>query len=94
MQRQGIVNIELKQQSDLLFRLRISDDGVGIPSGFDIEEAASLGMSLMRGLSNQLEASFDVQRCSGTIISVIFPVQAEGHGTSNIIEEEIIPNAG
>lgn len=71
--RSGNIHIGLNMQSDTLYRLRISDDGIGLSADFDIDEAASLGMSLMRGLSNQLDASFDVQRCNGTIVSVIFP---------------------
>lgn len=85
--RKGIITIELKMQSDKLCRLRIADDGTGMPTNFDIEESTSLGMSLMRGLSNQLEASFEVQQCGGTIVSVVFPLHSEALNTPNIEEE-------
>lgn len=87
-QRTGVISIELKMQSDKRCRLRIADDGAGMPLNFDIEESTSLGMSLMRGLSNQLEASFGVQQCNGTIVSVVFPVHSEA-GNMPPIDEEI-----
>jgi two-component sensor histidine kinase len=71
---QGIIGIELKKQTDTLWRLRIFDNGIGLPLQFDIEVTASLGMSLMRGLSEQLDASFHVQGQQGTVITIIFPV--------------------
>lgn len=85
--RKGVLAIEFKMQSDKLCRLRIADDGVGMPDTFDIDEATSLGMSLMRGLSNQLEASFEVQQCGGTIVSVVFPLHHENLNTQNIEAE-------
>ena len=55
-----------KGKIDIFFRakpegnclLGISDNGIGIPEGKNIEESASLGMSLMQGLSVQLDGAF------------------------------------
>ncbi len=53
--RQGIIRVELGAVAGDRFRLRIADDGVGLPKGFAAEKSASLGMRLVRMLSSQLD---------------------------------------
>jgi len=51
----GIISITLGDRGDFL-ELRIRDEGVGIPDGFILEDARTLGMSLVRNIiTSQLE---------------------------------------
>ncbi len=73
----GEVKIILKRESKTSCKLSISDNGLGLPTGFDVEESDSLGMSLMKGLSEQLEGTFEVKNQKGLTLTVIFPIKSE-----------------
>jgi len=49
----GEVIISLKKLYDTTYQLNISDNGIGSPAGFELENTDSFGMSLMHGLSEQ-----------------------------------------
>jgi two-component sensor histidine kinase len=71
-QRSGLISISMEHGEADQFKLIIADNGIGLPPGFDLQQSASLGMSLMRGLSKQLHGSFDLRNERGLRISVIF----------------------
>jgi PAS domain S-box-containing protein len=54
----GEITIELFQKGDKI-NLKIMDNGVGLPSGFSIESTQSLGLQLIRTLSEQLRAEYE-----------------------------------
>jgi len=62
--------LELLETSEIQFI--ISDNGIGLPQGFDIEKADSLGMSLIKGLSDDLEGNLSIESNNGTCIKIIF----------------------
>jgi len=81
--KNGIINIALKhiQGHNLLFSisdngiglpLSISDNGIGLPQNFDDVNARSMGMKLMRGLSEDIDGKFTVTGNNGTTIVVEF----------------------
>ncbi len=54
----GLIEIILKAEGeDILFEVR--DDGVGLPEGFEMSELNSLGMTLIRTLTDQLEGTLN-----------------------------------
>ncbi|MDP1812816.1 MAG: sensor histidine kinase [Leadbetterella sp.] len=69
--RNGVVAISMEHGEADQFKLTIADNGTGLPPGFDPRKSASLGMSLMRGLSKQLHGSFDLKNEDGLTISII-----------------------
>lgn len=71
--QEGIISITLITIDDLRRELCIFDNGNGLPLQWNTEENSTLGMSLMRGLSEQLDGTFEVKSRQGTIIRVIFP---------------------
>ncbi len=75
--QKGEITIELKKESEKLCKLLIADNGIGLPEGFDVEESDSFGMSLMKGLCEQLEGSFEIQHQHGLTLKVIFPINFE-----------------
>ena len=50
----------------------MSDDGIGLPADFDPDESNSLGMNLMRGLSEQLDGSFNIKNDEGVCVEITF----------------------
>ena len=57
--------------------LQIKDNGKGLPADFNTEESDSLGINLMQGLSNQINADFSMRSENGTIISMEFDDMGE-----------------
>lgn len=70
--RRGEVFVSFKNTGNDNCELIISDDGVGLPADFDIDETDSLGMNLMRGLTDQLDGNFSIENKNGLRISVTF----------------------
>jgi len=50
----------------------VSDDGVGLPPKFEINNEKSLGMTLISGLSQQLDASLDIRNMGGAHFTLKF----------------------
>ena len=56
------------------YRLRVADDGVGLPEGFDPKAQKSLGMRAIEALSRQLGGRFEVEEPEvGASFAVVFP---------------------
>jgi PAS domain S-box-containing protein len=67
----GNIRIDLKRMNGKV-KLRVVDNGVGLPPGFDIENSQSLGMQLIQALTNQLDGELKVNRENGTSFEVSF----------------------
>ena len=52
--------------------LTISDNGIGIPDHADKKRTGSLGLSLMAGLSEDLDGYFSIENNNGTKIEISF----------------------
>ncbi len=55
-------------------RLTVSDHGAGLPEGFDMEGAETMGMQLVTALIDQLDGTVTVDGGEGTSITVLFQV--------------------
>jgi two-component sensor histidine kinase len=55
------------------FILRVGDDGVGIPERIDFRESQTLGLQLVRTLTDQLEGTVSLDRVGGTDFTITFP---------------------
>lgn len=54
--------------------IKISDNGKGLPPHFSLENARTLGMQLIKILSNQLSAEFYISSEQGTEINLAFSI--------------------
>jgi two-component sensor histidine kinase len=70
--RIGLIGISLSHTDPDHCLLSISDNGVGMPAHFTGKKAGSLGMSLMEGLSEDLDGSFVIENNKGTTIKISF----------------------
>ena len=71
----GKVTISLAESEKRRVRLRVGDNGVGLPSGFQFSEAKSLGLRLVQMLAYQLQASLDVTSEKGMQLTLKFMSQ-------------------
>jgi two-component sensor histidine kinase len=77
------VTVEMARRPEEL-RLRVSDDGVGLPSGFVLERDSNLGLQIVRTLvESELSGTIGVTGdASGTQVEVVIPVtRARPEGT-------------
>jgi PAS domain S-box-containing protein len=69
----GTIRVELGRVGEKGFRLVVADDGAGIPGGLDLAASPSLGLKLVRTLTDQLRAELKIHGGDGTTFEVIFP---------------------
>lgn len=71
---EGKINVSL-QQKDENYILIVDDDGIGLPEDFEQKAATSLGMTLIRELTSQINGEIEyLQRENGgTRVQIIFP---------------------
>ena len=70
--RTGTIRVELKKLDDGQLCLKVQDDGVGLPHGFEIHKIASMGLQLVCTLSEQLDASLVVNGDRGASFQLTF----------------------
>lgn len=58
--RTGQVRISLTPEDVESYHLCVTDNGVGLPTGFSLENTASLGLRLVSSLAGQLEGTLEV----------------------------------
>jgi PAS domain S-box-containing protein len=65
------VNINREQHRCIIV---VQDDGIGLPEGFRLEKATSLGLQLVTTLAKQLGGTIEFLRENGTKFTIEFPV--------------------
>ncbi|MFN1833745.1 PAS domain S-box protein [Balneola sp. MJW-20] len=69
---EGTIEIHFKDRDQDKLELIISDDGVGLPSNGKTDMKASLGMNLIKTLSNQLKADYEILNDNGARFIFVF----------------------
>lgn len=69
-QIQKRITLTLKKRNSMGLELTISDNGAGLPPGFQPENSTSLGMSLMHGLARQVNARIMIASKEGVAITL------------------------
>jgi PAS domain S-box-containing protein len=72
--RTGTVRVEMHRRNGLL-SLTVGDDGVGLPADLDVAAAGTLGLQLVRALTDQLDGTLELARRTGAEFRVTFPVR-------------------
>jgi PAS domain S-box-containing protein len=75
-ERRGEVRVRMTAANDR-FTLSVRDDGVGLPPRIDYLDTETLGLQLVRMLTEQIEGQFHLETTSGTEFVVRFPRQPE-----------------
>ena len=88
------LSISMKEIAKNNFLLQISDNGIGFPDNVNLSKPESLGLSLMKGLSEEIEGSFSIESDHGTTIKIYFsPNEQLLHSTSHQIPSPVSENA-
>jgi PAS domain S-box-containing protein len=72
---QGEIRVALTRQLGDEVLLSVSDDGVGLPDDADPEQTGTLGLQLVRLLTNQLAGDLSINRANPTRFSVRFQIR-------------------
>jgi two-component sensor histidine kinase len=72
-QRSGTVSVGLSPEAGG-FVLEVSDDGIGLPAGFDTEKSRSLGWLLVHSLVIQLDGKLTLVSGPGTTARISAPL--------------------
>ncbi|HWQ92741.1 MAG TPA: PAS domain S-box protein, partial [Clostridia bacterium] len=75
--RAGEVVVRIARQAGDMV-VSVADNGIGLPNGFQVERAETLGLQLVRTLTRQLDGTLEMRRGEGTEFAVRFPL-AEPH---------------
>jgi two-component sensor histidine kinase len=70
--KRGALRISLSSGDGGAVRLSVSDDGVGLPRGFDFTKTESLGLQLVCGLVTQLRGTIELGKDAGTEFRIEF----------------------
>jgi two-component system, sensor histidine kinase PdtaS len=66
------IAVSLRGGHDGQVCIRVRDNGVGLPPGFDWTKAGSMGLRVVQILARQLDATVEVCNDKGTKFSVAF----------------------
>ncbi len=70
--KNGTINITLVSTAENHYLLTIADNGIGMPGNYNGEKPGSLGISLMKGLSEDLDGSLNIENNNGTVLKISF----------------------
>jgi two-component sensor histidine kinase len=72
-ERKGEIRISFREQAPGELELAIQDDGIGSPASRGDHKTKSLGLSIVRILTTQLDGTLDQETCAGTRLVLRFP---------------------
>jgi two-component sensor histidine kinase len=75
--RKGNIRLKAKGLGDGMFELSVSDNGIGLPEGFNHETAESFGMEIVNALVDQIDGRLEVASSGGTGFRVVFKEKNE-----------------
>ena len=56
-------------------KFHYKDNGVGLPEGYDINTSRSLGWTIIKSLSSQLDGEYELFNDDGLNFTLTFPVK-------------------
>jgi two-component sensor histidine kinase len=71
--RRGDLNIQVTDLGDGNIRIRVADNGAGLPAGFQLSRSEGLGLQLVRDIvEDQLDGSLEISDDGGAVFTVTF----------------------
>ncbi|WP_414468792.1 histidine kinase dimerization/phosphoacceptor domain -containing protein [Methanobacterium sp. ACI-7] len=66
------ISIKMSSSNKNKYILSVTDNGIGLPDGFDFKNIKSLGLQLVKNLVNQLDGTIEINARDGTQFNIIF----------------------
>lgn len=76
--RKGEIAVICHVGSNGLVTLEVADTGIGLPAGFDLRTAGSLGLQIVAMLVRQLRGSVEMRSCNGASFIISFASNCRG----------------
>ncbi len=73
-ERAGMIRVSIVREGEGRLVLTVNDDGVGIPPGWDPHQANTLGLTIIKGLTEQLDGTFEMTTTGGVCFTIRFPL--------------------
>lgn len=73
---EGEISVKLQKVDEHNLILRVSDNGVGFAQSTLSEGSETLGLTLVRSLSRQLDGQLSIKSEQGSVFEIVFPAQA------------------
>ncbi|MBS7254020.1 sensor histidine kinase [Flavobacterium branchiicola] len=70
--RSGMIYVTLEATTENKYLLTIADNGIGFDTDISAKKINSFGLSLIKGLSDDLDATFSMENNNGTILKIEF----------------------
>ncbi len=71
-EKKGIIKVTLTQDANSQICLKIQDNGIGFPENLDFQQVDSLGLELVRTLTQQLQGDLELDCSQGTLFKLTF----------------------
>lgn len=71
--RRGEVQIRIGREADGGLTVAVADNGVGLPETLDVTRTETLGLQLVRTLTQQIDGTVHVERNGQTEFKIVFP---------------------
>ncbi|MBI2874779.1 MAG: hypothetical protein HYY09_06800 [Firmicutes bacterium] len=66
------IRLAMKKSPGNKIQVTVSDNGIGMPEGFNIQNCESLGLTLVNVLVQQLRGTIHLDSCGGTNVMIMF----------------------
>jgi PAS domain S-box-containing protein len=73
----GVITVSLQRADDSRTSLSVHDNGSGLPSGFSMEDPATLGLNLVAILTEQIAGELRIESRRGTKFEILFAADGE-----------------
>ncbi|MDQ6471795.1 sensor histidine kinase [Flavobacterium sp. LHD-80] len=86
--RTGIIAVSLQAGTASHYQLIISDNGIGIDTDFNQKKTKSFGMSLIKGLTEDIGGNLKIENDNGTVLRIDFKVEfpiSKKFGADNVV---------
>ena len=70
---EGNVVVSFQRVNPATLKLEVRDDGIGFPRGSDYRTMTSMGLSIVRTLTEQISGILQMDPSEGTRFTVVFP---------------------
>ncbi|HEY3252269.1 MAG TPA: PAS domain S-box protein [Ignavibacteria bacterium] len=71
--KKGTIEINFSSNGNGKFKLKFKDEGIGFPSGIDIQNSNSTGLTLIHALTDQIDGTIEVKNECGVEYNIVFP---------------------